>query len=650
MLGKLLQGRYQIIGILSAGGFCQTYLAKDIAIADSPTCVVKHLKYSAQSSTSLPSLGDLLDREAEALKKLGHYDRVPQLLAHFEEKEEYYLVQELIEGYPLTEELRPEQLWSEHQVIYFLQEVLTILEYIHSHGLIHRDIKPSNLIRRRHDNKLVLIDFGAVKQAWTQVITEGGKTSTKFAFGVAATIAIGTPGYTPPEQERGIPRPNSDIYALGAIAIQALTGLAPTQLLEDNSTGEILWQHHREVSPHLAEIISKMVRYHFKERYQSATEVKQDLQQLLHPRPPQLAKTPADVVETKQDYILQQLQKSKVAIAMVAGVIALTAIAGGYYLLKPTVPASQQKQYSLFTTNRPSPLAKVSLAKTLSAHSQPVWSIAISANGQILASGSQDNTIKVWALNSEKPIYTLLGHKDTVRSLAISADGRILASGSGDSTVKLWNLQTGKLFGTLRGHYNPVWSIAMTRDGQTLVSACEDGTLNIWNLRTGALQEIKSAHSSRIFSVAISPDEQTLATGSKDKTIKIWHLPTGKLMRTINGHNDAVRDVLFNPNGKELVSASWDKTIKTWDLPTGKQLLTLEGHTGRIVTLAFSANGQTLASASIDKTIKLWDIQTGKMLQNLPGHSDWVLSLVSDPTGQTLVSSSKDKTIKIWQR
>ncbi|KJH71759.1 serine/threonine-protein kinase [Aliterella atlantica] len=649
MLGKLLQGRYQIIGILSAGGFCQTYLAKDIAIADSPTCVVKHLKYSAQSSISLPSLSELLDREAEALKKLGKYDRVPQLLAHFEEKQEYYLVQELIEGYPLTDELNPEQLWSEHQVIYFLQEVLTILEYIHSHGLIHRDIKPSNLIRRRHDNKLVLIDFGAVKQAWTQVITEGGKTSTKFAFGVAATIAIGTPGYTPPEQERGIPRPNSDIYALGAIAIQALTGLAPTQLLEDNNTGEILWRHYREVSPRLAEIISKMVRYHFKERYQSATEVKQDLQLLLKPQIPQIATIPTKVV-TKQNYS-RQLYNSKVAIAMVAGVaLVLTAIAGGYYLLKPTAPASEQKQYSLFTTNRHSPFAKIFLAKTLSAHSQPVWSTAISANGQILASGSQDNTIKVWAINSQQPIYTLLGHKDTVRSLAISADGRILASGSGDTTVKLWNLQTGKQFGTLQGHNSPVWSIAMKRDGQTLVSACEDGTINIWNLRTGALREIKAAHSSRIFSVALSPDEQTIATGSKDKTIKIWHLPTGKLIRTINGHTNAVRDVLFNPNGKELVSASWDKTIKVWDWQTGKQLLVLKGHSDRIVSVTFSANGQNLVSASIDKTIKIWDIHTGKMLQSLPGHSDWVLSLVSDPTGQTLVSSSKDKTIKIWQR
>lgn len=646
MLGKLLQGRYQVIGILSAGGFCQTYLAKDIAIAGSPTCVVKQLSYSSQSSTSLPSLSELLDREAEALKKLGKYDRVPQLLAHFEEKAEFYLVQELIEGYPLTEELQPGQLWSESQVIYFLQEVLSILQYIHSHGLIHRDVKPSNLIRRRQDNQLVLIDFGAVKQAWTQVITEGGKTSTKFAFGVAATIAIGTPGYTPPEQERGIPRPNSDIYALGTIAIQALTGLAPTQLLEDSSTGEILWQHHRKIDPRLAAIISKMVRYHFKERYQSATEVLHELQLLLNPDTPQLATTTA----SKNKHNALKKQNKSIA-TLVAGIaIALSALAGGYYLLKPKQINSNQKQYSLFTTARHSPFTKFSLAKTISAHSQPVWSTTIAANGQILATGSQDNSIKVWALNTGQLLQTLVGHTDTVRSLAISADGRILASGSGDSTIKLWNLQTAKVSSTLVGHSSPVWSVAITRDGQTLVSACADGTINIWNLRTRSYREIASGHSQGIFSATISPDEQTLATGSKDKTIKIWNLSTGKLLRTLKGHTDAIRDVVFSPDGQILASASWDKTIKLWNWRSGKQLSTLKGHSDRVVSLAFSANGQNLASAGIDKTILLWDVQTGKILQKLPGHSDWVLSLASDPSGHSLVSSSKDNTIKIWQR
>ncbi len=634
MLG-LLKGRYQIIDTLSGGGFCQTYLAEDISIASNPRCVIKQLKPVPNYANYLPTLGELLEREAEALKKLGSDDRVPQLLAHFEEDKEFYLVQELIVGHPLTEELRPGEPWSEPQVIELLREVLSILEYIHAQGLIHRDIKPSNLIRRQQDNRLVLIDFGAVKQAWTQVITTGGETSTNFAFGVAATIAIGTPGYTPPEQERGIPRPNSDIYALGTIAIQAITGLDPTQILEDRETGELLWQHHASVSDRLATIVNKMVRYHFKERYQTATEVLQALQEQVAPTS---IKVPAPAKTNNKNFHF---------VPFLGVGLAISLIIGSYYLFKSPPPASPSKQYNLFKT--PSQAKLFTLIKTLKGHTQPVWATAISANGQVLASGSQDRTIVVWNAFTGKLERTLKGHKDTVRSLAMSADGRILASGSGDTTIKLWNLPTGKLIGTFSGHSSPVWSVAIAPDGKTLISACEDGSINIWNLRTGAAKTIESAHSSRIFTIALSPDGQTFATGSKDKTIKLWQLPTGKLLRTINQHTDAVRTIAYSPDGRQLASGSWDTTIHLWNPQTGERLQTLTGHSDRIVALVFSADGKQLASAGIDPTIKLWDAESGKLLRKFSSHSDWVLSLAIVPGNNHLISSSKDKTIKIWQ-
>ncbi|WP_009633668.1 serine/threonine-protein kinase [Synechocystis sp. PCC 7509] len=639
MLGKLLKERYQVIDTLNAGGFCQTYLAKDVSIAGSPSCVIKQLKSTPNFANYLPTLGELLDREAEALKKLGFYDRVPQLLAHFEEDDEFYLVQELIVGHPLTEELSPKEHWSETQVTELLQEVLSILEYVHSQGLIHRDIKPSNLIRRQEDGKLVLIDFGAVKQAWTQVITTGGKTATNYAFGVAATIAIGTPGYTPPEQERGIPRPNSDIYALGTIAIQALTGLDPTQIPEDPETGELLWQHHAQVSDRLATIINKMVRYHFKERYASATEVLQALQVQLPPSPPIQISAPA------------KTNKKNIPILPFVGVgLTISLIVGSYYyyLFKsPPKPAASTKQYN-YLFKQPSNISNITLAKTLKNHSQPVWATSISDNGQVLASGSQDRTIKVWNVRTGQLQRTLLGHKDTVRSLAMSAEGRTLASGSGDTTIKLWDLSQGKLIGTFSGHSSPVWSVDFAPDGKTLISASEDGSINIWNLRTGATKTIESAHNSRIFSIAVSPDNQTFATGSKDKTIKLWQLPTGKLLRTINEHKDAVRAIAYSPDGTQLASGSWDTTIHIWHPQTGKRLQTLQGHSDRIVSLVFSNDGQQLASSGIEPTIKLWDTKSGKLLRKLTGHSDWVLSLATVPGSNRLISSSKDKTIKIW--
>jgi serine/threonine-protein kinase len=181
-------------------------------------------------------------------------------------------VQEFIEGHTLKAELFPNQPWTEDQVIQLLQQVLGILQFIHSHNVIHRDIKPDNIIRRQQDGKLVLIDFGAVKQVQTQLLTLLG--------GTGATIIIGTPGYMSTEQGQGRPRPNSDIYSLGIIGIQSLTGLHPINFEEDPDTGEISWQHQANVSSELASVLSKMVLHHFKQRYQSATEVLQVLKHL----------------------------------------------------------------------------------------------------------------------------------------------------------------------------------------------------------------------------------------------------------------------------------------------------------------------------------------------------------------------------------
>ncbi|MFN6566431.1 protein kinase domain-containing protein [Dendronalium sp. ChiSLP03b] len=274
MIGKLLDHRYQIIKVLAAGGFGQTYIAQDTRRPGNPICVVKHLQ-PATDPRVFETAKRLFNSEAETLEQLGNHDQIPRLLAYFDENQEFYLVQEFIEGHTLTEELIPGKRWSEDQVIQLLQEVLTILEFVHAQGVIHRDIKPDNIIRRASDQKLVLVDFGAVKQLRTPMVTVGGQPS--------ATVAIGTPGYMPTEQGQGKPRPNSDIYSLGIIAIQALTGVQPTQLQEDPDTGEILWQHLVPVNYRLAAVLTKMVRYHFKDRYQTATEALQACQNAINP-------------------------------------------------------------------------------------------------------------------------------------------------------------------------------------------------------------------------------------------------------------------------------------------------------------------------------------------------------------------------------
>ncbi|BAY10346.1 serine/threonine-protein kinase [Calothrix sp. NIES-2098] len=284
MLGNTLVGRYQIMSHLGGGGFGETFVACDTQLPGSPQCVVKKLKPQANDPVTLETARRLFDTEAQVLYKLGTHDCIPQLLAYFEENAEFYLVQEFIEGHNLSQELIPGKTFSQNEVISLLMEILEILEFVHQQKVIHRDVNPCNLLRRQQDNKLVLIDFGAVKQITTQVVTPQGQTKS--------TVAIGTPGYLPGEQAQGNPKFSSDIYAVGIIALQALTGLPPEQLEKDDDSNEIIWQKYTQVTPEFAQVLNKMVCYDFRQRYASATEALQAIKELIKPAAQTIALTP----------------------------------------------------------------------------------------------------------------------------------------------------------------------------------------------------------------------------------------------------------------------------------------------------------------------------------------------------------------------
>ena len=272
MLGTILSGRYHIISQLGQGGFGQTFLAKDMHLPGKPECVVKQLKPKTSDPVALQTAKRLFDTEAEVLYKLGTHPQIPRLFAHFEENQEFYLVQELIIGHSLTKEIGSGKQLTEVQTITLLRDILRVLEFVHQQQVIHRDIKPSNLIRRDQECDIVLIDFGAVKQISATVNDPQGDTNL--------TIAIGSPGYMASEQLAGTPQFNSDIYAVGMIGIEALTGLHPKSMQKDPDTGEISWQDQIQVSPGLTYVLDKMVCYDFRQRYQSATAVIADLKNL----------------------------------------------------------------------------------------------------------------------------------------------------------------------------------------------------------------------------------------------------------------------------------------------------------------------------------------------------------------------------------
>ncbi|MEO1589794.1 MAG: serine/threonine-protein kinase, partial [Cyanobacteria bacterium J06632_22] len=271
----IIGGRYKIVAALGKGGFGQTFLAHDLHLPGEPQCVVKQLKPRRHDQRSLASARRLFDAEAKALHDLGHHPQIPYLLAHFEEQEQFFLVQEFIEGELLSQELSHHSPLPESQVIALLQEVLDTLVFVHERQIVHRDIKPSNLIRRRHDQKIVLIDFGTVKQVNAPLDPSDDSFSV--------SIAIGSLGYMPNEQLAGRPCLSSDIFAVGMLAIQALTGIEPKRLRQDLKTSEVVWQHQADVSPELQRLINTMVRYDHRQRYASAKEALAALARIVTP-------------------------------------------------------------------------------------------------------------------------------------------------------------------------------------------------------------------------------------------------------------------------------------------------------------------------------------------------------------------------------
>jgi serine/threonine protein kinase len=272
MIGQTLRRRYKITKELGKGGFGKTYLAEypvDLPVTPQYNCVIKEL---IRPSTPEINTEERFKKEAAILFRLGkNHCQIPELYDFFEENRKFYLVQEYIDGQDLSYEITSGQEWSEAEVIHLLEEILEVLSFVHEQNVIHRDIKPLNLMRRYSDNKLVLIDFGVVKEISTLEVNAQGK--------ISSTIPISSAGYTPNEQSDGHPKLCSDIYALGMTAIEAITGISPHELRKDSNTLEVIWREKAQISEPLGDILSKMVKYHHKDRYTDAHEALQALKQ-----------------------------------------------------------------------------------------------------------------------------------------------------------------------------------------------------------------------------------------------------------------------------------------------------------------------------------------------------------------------------------
>jgi dipeptidyl aminopeptidase/acylaminoacyl peptidase len=284
----------------------------------------------------------------------------------------------------------------------------------------------------------------------------------------------------------------------------------------------------------------------------------------------------------------------------------------------------------------------------LVAHDGWVYSVSFSRDGQTLASGGDDGTVRLWSVAEGEEIATLRGHDRWVYSVSFSPDGQTLASGGDDGTVRLWSVAEGQEIATLRGHDRWVQSVSFSPDGQTLASGSLDRTVRLWSVAEGEEIATLRGHDRGVYSVSFSPDGQTLASGSLDRTVRLWSVAEGEEIATLRGHDRWVQSVSFSPDGQTLASGSGDGTVRLWSVAEGEEIATLRGHDGEVSSVSFSRDGQTLASGGDDGTVRLWSVAEGQEIATLRGHDGWVYSVSFSPDGQTLASGSGDGTVRLW--
>jgi len=661
---KIVGGHYKIIGKEGKVGFGQTYLAQDMRLPGEHRCIIKEITPLNKDPFVLQEAQKRFDSEAKALYSLGTYDRIPQVFADFQEDDTFYLVRQFIPGQDLSKELTLGKPLPSDEVIQLLQDILEVLAVVHQQKVIHRDIKPSNLIRRQKDGKILLIDFGAVKEIITLAVNEKGE--------IEPINYVGTEGYMPAEQWDGNPKYSSDIYAVGMLCIQALTGLHPISILSDPDTNEKVWRSLVEnISPQFADILDRMVRYHFQNRYQSVAEVSQDLQSLLLKGKQQQHRSGNAVIKGLKITV-------GMALIAVTGLTAVIFLLWAVNLYKSQSNQKVQQELSLVAID---PFNTLKLARNLEDNARQI--VSVSRDGTMLASVGPNQSIEIRNFKNGKLIETIdfyadnaeLQKRDNLSAIAFSPDGKLLAA-SNSHQIELWQTQNWQQVTWSQQDFFPgntglVYALTFTPDSQTLISG-GGVRINLWNLnrdypyenpisigkeRVGK-ETSNNPYIRKVKTVAVSPDGKTVAFG-RGARIELWDVQNQQDPRLLETAiaNSQLNTVVFSPNGKILASGSNNRgsdtnAIVILDLATKKNLREFSLYS-EAVCLAFSKDGNFLVSGYDDGSIKIWNLgdeNTAPLFHDFSNaHSDRVVSVAFIQDGKTLVSASQNGQIKVWQ-
>lgn len=623
-LGSL--GHYDVIKVAGRGGMgmvlhaFDNHLQRDVA-----------LKVLDPRAAKDEVAQERFCREARAAAKVTHENVVAvHAVEHDEEGNDVpFLVMQLVDGESLEVYLLKTGRLESREIVRIGMQMAAGLAAAHDKGLIHRDIKPGNVLLESGSDRVKLTDFGLARVKEDIRLTQSG-------------MVAGTPLYMAPEQARGEEvDQRSDLFSLGVVLYEMATGEAPfmaktplavlKRLTDENPRP--LHELNPDLPQWLANVIEKLLAKNPKDRYQTAREVAEILEQHWA-----LLKTSETICPKIRAARAASRWRTAKLIGAGVALAACSAIIGALAL----------PRWSL-DNGGGSGVAEASpaLKSILRGNAGPVWAVGFTPNADVVAMAIDDGTVKLWDVAGANVRSTLTAHKGSIGGMAISPDGTLMATASDDTTAKIWDLAARKELFTLQ-HTGGVRTLAFDPQGRVLATGGRNGTVRLWSVATG--QEIASSkgHGSIVSALAFSPDGKTLVSGSGDKTVKLWDAATGDERLSIDGQNGGVYAVAVAPNGT-IAAGGWDKIVRLYDINSGSLIAALEGEKQDVLGLAFSPDGRWLASAHDDKLVMLWDVAARKHAATLRGHTATVYAVGFSPDGRYVASAGRDGSVRLWE-
>jgi WD40 repeat protein/tRNA A-37 threonylcarbamoyl transferase component Bud32 len=664
---------YEVLGELGRGGMGVVYKARQQSLKR-----LVALKMILAGAHAAPEQVARFRAEAEAVARMQH-PHIVQVYEIGEYAGRSFISLEYCPGGSLAERFQGQPQPGRKAAV-LVQTLAGAVQHAHAHGIIHRDLKPANVLLAENDTVKVS-DFGLAKQLEPSVAqTQSG-------------VIVGTPSYMAPEQTAGRSKPigpATDVYALGAILYEALTGrppfraATPLETLEQVRSQEpvAVRQLQPSVPKDLETICLKCLQKEPAKRYASAAAFGDDLERFLTGKP--ILARPVGHLERLWRWGKRNPMVASLTVvvffllAAVAGVASIgylreaaahaEAEAAGQEMRRQWYAANLSLMQQAWDTNRITSLRAL-LAKTeaypdrgfewnywqrlchleimnLIGHGAEVAAVSWSPDGTRLATASWDQTAKVWDAASGRELRTLKGHMSAVHAVSWCPDGKRLATTSFDGTTKVWNTADGRELLSFKVREGSGWSVAWSPDEKLLATGGRGRIVQVWELASRRELLSVDEREGGIISLSWSPNSKRLATGKTDGTVRVWDGAVGRELLTLQGHPGW--SVAWSPEGKWLATGGHDGSPKVWEASTGRELFALPGPPASDRSVAWSADGRQLAIGYADGTAKAWDVAGKRERFTFKGHTSWVNSVSWSPDGKRLATGSYDGTVKLW--